>query len=371
MKIYLNHLDNNRFHSVYQELVRNSANEYITPLKKESYNRKFGFGVGKFIVNLIKLPTFNFVPRGDYDIIHSCQSISISDKPYVIDFEHISALGGWNQKRIESKIFKSVLKMALESDRCKKIIPWTDASAKSLGYFIESEKIRKKIEVVYPAISYKKHIKKENMKKFIFLFVAYNFFRKGGEEALKAFEIVSKTYKNAEFWIISNIDKKILNTKNEKVICFGLKEKEDILKNYYPKADCFLYPSYNDSFGMVFLEAMSFGIPIITIDDFPTKEIVENGKNGFVIDGYKKRWYDNKYMTRDGSNKWENVSSWRTEEEKSRIVAQLCEKMIFLMKNKAIQREIFLNNIKKIAEGKFSVKNRNEHISRIYRYAII
>src|SRR5262249_4981418 len=48
--------------------------------------------------------------------------------------------------------------------------------------------------------------------------------------------------------------------------------------------DVFLMPTYWDSFGMVFLEAVSFGLPIIATTLYTLPEMVENGKSGVLIE---------------------------------------------------------------------------------------
>ena len=56
----------------------------------------------------------------------------------------------------------------------------------------------------------------------------------------------------------------------------------------YEKTDIFVYPGYTDTFGFSILEAMSFGIPIVTLDGFARKEIVEDGKTGFLVNNIKE-----------------------------------------------------------------------------------
>ena len=56
------------------------------------------------------------------------------------------------------------------------------------------------------------------------------------------------------------------------------------LKNYYRAADVFVLMTVGDVWGLVVNEAMACGLPIITTDKCVAgRELVENGKNGFVI----------------------------------------------------------------------------------------
>lgn len=66
-------------------------------------------------------------------------------------------------------------------------------------------------------------------------------------------------------------------------------EKENLLKN----ADIFLLPSYTEAMPMSILEAMGYGLPIVTTNVGGIPQLVEDGKNGYMtepgnIDGFVK-----------------------------------------------------------------------------------
>lgn len=72
-----------------------------------------------------------------------------------------------------------------------------------------------------------------------------------------------------------------LGLKNQ-VSFVGSKAHED-LSYIYNQADIFALPSYGDSFGQVFTEAMACGLPIIAARSGGVQEFVENGVNGFLV----------------------------------------------------------------------------------------
>ena len=51
------------------------------------------------------------------------------------------------------------------------------------------------------------------------------------------------------------------------------------------ESDIFVFPTYyaNETFGLVNIEAMQFGLPIITCDEGAISDIVNNNVNGFII----------------------------------------------------------------------------------------
>jgi glycosyltransferase involved in cell wall biosynthesis len=62
----------------------------------------------------------------------------------------------------------------------------------------------------------------------------------------------------------------------------GVKTGED-LASEYAGADVFVLPSVEDGFGLVTLEAMSAGLPVVVSDHAGSAEVVQDGVNGFVV----------------------------------------------------------------------------------------
>ena len=56
------------------------------------------------------------------------------------------------------------------------------------------------------------------------------------------------------------------------------------LLNIYDKNGIFIYPSLFDGFGKVFLEAMARGLCVITTRTGGMRDIIRDGKNGFLVD---------------------------------------------------------------------------------------
>lgn len=60
---------------------------------------------------------------------------------------------------------------------------------------------------------------------------------------------------------------------------FG-KEKNEIIKN----TDLLIYPTLNDAWGLVILEAMQLGIPVIASNEGAIPEIIDDGHTGYLVD---------------------------------------------------------------------------------------
>lgn len=84
-----------------------------------------------------------------------------------------------------------------------------------------------------------------------------------------------------------------LNKLSENVIYLG-KVEQKYLSKVYQSSDVYVLPTQYDIFGMVYLEAMYFGIPIITTMCGGAATLIENGKNGFI-------------KTLDNTSEWSNI----------------------------------------------------------------
>jgi glycosyltransferase involved in cell wall biosynthesis len=300
----------------------------------------------------ISIPNVHLSPKENYDLIHCAHCLSKNlDKPWVADIEGI-----W-QFYIENKTekVKKKVKEILLRENCKKIMPWTQATAKEI--IKEFPEIKSKIEIVYPAVPLPKY-KKIKHNEINLLFVARYFYAKGGLETLEAFDYLTKKYNNVNALFVSQVPKDFLKKyeNNKKIKFYNLMPQDKLVKEIYPKADIFVYPGYSDSFGFALLEAMSFGLPIVTVDAFARKEIVEDGKNGFVIDKPKIEWDKDKPVIK--------------EKDRQRLIRNIIKKTSLLIENKKLRERIGKAGFKQVSQGKFSIKERNKKLRRIYKEAL-
>ena len=128
------------------------------------------------------------------------------------------------------------------------------------------------------------------------LFVGRNFVRKGGPLVVQAFTILRKKYlPEAELYLAGPAEADILAALREKEIVpeeadwQGIHLLGDVrpeeLSEYYNLCDVFCMPSYFEAYGLVFAEALVYGLPCIGRDKFAMPEFIEDGCTGRLFSG--------------------------------------------------------------------------------------
>ena len=75
---------------------------------------------------------------------------------------------------------------------------------------------------------------------------------------------------------------KQLNLKH--TILYAGKVRREEIANYYALFDVFVLPSVTDGFGLVLVEAMGLGVPVVGTRFEGIIDVLENGKNGLLFD---------------------------------------------------------------------------------------
>ena len=55
------------------------------------------------------------------------------------------------------------------------------------------------------------------------------------------------------------------------------------MEDWYKSAHLYLHTAWYEPFGLVFLEAMAAGIPVVSLNGKGNTDILEDGKTGFVL----------------------------------------------------------------------------------------
>lgn len=167
-------------------------------------------------------------------------------------------------------------------------------------------------------------------------------------------EITGKTFRHL---IIG--DGPLKKELQEKIDSLGLKEnvyligkvENSKIKNYQAAADLFLFTSKSETQGIVLLEAMAVGTPVVAVDATGVCDIVENGKNGYLTAENSTSWAEHivylmeKRDLRESMGKEAKKTAWQYSEvavaEKAELFYLNCKR------NVKVEQKVFLPFLKR------------------------
>jgi glycosyltransferase involved in cell wall biosynthesis len=163
-----------------------------------------------------------------------------------------------------------------------------------------------KLDVVYPGFPSPPPVDRRGRETFTFLFVGTDFERKGGFEVVEAFAEVAERRPEARLMLVcpdpslSNPDRAIHSwvapARKQRVLA-RLQEMERagkavrrpllpqpaLFAEAYPAADAFVMPSHAEGFGFTNVEALSFGLPVVSSTVGAIPETVDSGRTGLLV----------------------------------------------------------------------------------------
>jgi glycosyltransferase involved in cell wall biosynthesis len=361
------------YHSVYDELINYPPEgvEFTIP-RLTSSNRKAPFDELKRRIYLKYLhmtnqPNVILINPQHADVIHSCGGIiPLNQKePWVMDVEHAASFVGFQAGRLE-KVHGKIEKL-LARKACRKILPWTNAGLMSLRNALDTKSFEDRMEVVYPAMHLPEKLQKQKSETGAtrMLFVSVRFFTKGGMEVLQAYDALRDSL-DIELTVVSEVPAALKKKYPEVEFHEPSIPRQRLLDEFYTRADVFVLPSYMDTYGMVYLEAMAYEMPVIGSNCFAIPELIEGA--GLAVDVSSISWYGKDYLFAWKS--WEEFCAAMETREKPDIVMDLTRKMKTMIEDSAMRQRMAREGRAKLEPGgKLSIETRNKAMKRIYEEA--
>lgn len=113
------------------------------------------------------------------------------------------------------------------------------------------------------------------------LFVGRDFVRKGGEMTFKAFIELKKKMADVELYVAGPANNPYPQG-TEGYHYMGDCSHEE-LSALFNKCDIFVMPSYFEAYGLVFIEALTYGLPCIGRNVYEMPYFIEDGKTGLLL----------------------------------------------------------------------------------------
>jgi glycosyltransferase involved in cell wall biosynthesis len=184
---------------------------------------------------------------------------------------------------------KRMLLTPLKGQRLRSIVVWTKWAKYG---FLEDGFSEDMIHVIPPPMPLNRP-KEENEGRTI-LFLGRDFERKGGRIALQILSELSRDFDLQMLYVgpikDSGLRRMLLETRRLKH--YPNPSDETLYGEIYPAADIFFLPTSAEAFGLSILEAMSYGIPVVSSNLPPIAEICGESSGCFLsapnhIDGYR------------------------------------------------------------------------------------
>jgi len=336
------------------------------------------FGDNFFVKHILSVAQefffYNKEAEENIDVLHFVQFITkkIPLKPYVIDFEHIAGLANFVKldRASERKIFNF-----LNNPQCHGIIPITYAARKSFEDLFPDlyREVAYKTEVIYPALpNYCALCKNQadyyyvnpHPEIFKLLFIGNDVYRKGLHELLSAFKKLETKYNDIELYIISNAPKQLKrNYSSERIRYFDpVFSQQDIIKEFFMACDLFVMPTHCDTFGMVILNSLACGTPVITTEQFAAPEIIKSERNGLFVQSNRFLLNETLFPSRKAT------MTYITDTVETLLVNDLVEKIEYLYLRRDLLSKMGMEAVKDFEPtSKFSIDVRNEKLGKIYK----
>lgn len=243
---------------------------------------------------------FNNNPEENLYFTYGC--LVITNKPYCTYIETGLALYNYDLGIAKNPIAKFLVSFLATRKNCKKLVFFSEASKKSFYSTIRYTKktqdvLLKKSVVIYPPAIEKRDSLPKIFNGTIKLLFPGTFYIKGGTEVVHAYEKLRENHKNITLTIITAVHmlrpedvQHIKATNGITLLDAKLTEQEMI--DIYTSHDILLLPTYREGFGVVLIEALAYGMPLIITDQYATKEMIGDDSNGFVYPNHPLKDYD-------------------------------------------------------------------------------
>jgi glycosyltransferase involved in cell wall biosynthesis len=323
--------------------------------------------VGLAAFQWLGVPKIKAIRAPSATLIHSAQDPLMTRRPWVVEVEDVSAFFWYRRRILEKHSARWVVETALASRSCRAILPWSEASKRSLLHGLDCSRFGHKIRVVYPCIAPRNRATPRHGR-IKLLFVGSTFFTKGGIETLRAFYGLKEP--RAELVIVAPVPPEIARGFADDpriTVCAGISDDE--LDYHYRTASGFVLPVHTDTFGFVFLEAMAHGIPCISTNLFAVPEIVRHEVTGLTVEA-ENPYFDARGLPRfDPPMQADHELVRLVQTPSAEYVERLRAAMARLVSDSTLRTRLSDAAYEEVRVGRFSRARRQAGLAEVYRDA--
>lgn len=274
---------------------------------------------GKSVTHFHKIPILNFprwlrpvsfalfarraIADGKFDLVHSHERLYAFDLLTHHGLPHATWVAKVRNKRpsLFDRAVCHIEKAGIMNPGKPLILPVSSMGKNELQALFPIPDNR--LQVIHPGITVKRYLEPDPAQcrheirqrhalqpdDVVALFVGMNFDLKGLDrimQSIAAFTGQGNRHPALKLLVVGNGDfKKYAKLSRdlgiEKRVVFA--GERQAVERYFLASDFFALMSHMDSFGIVVLEAMASGLPVIISDTVGARDVVEPGKTGFII----------------------------------------------------------------------------------------
>lgn len=236
------------------------------------------------------------------DLIFTYGTLVLTRKPYCTYIETGHALYNYDVSITRNRLARFLVGFLATRKNCKRLIFLSEAGRRSFFATVPyppkiKNELEKKCMVIYPIPIEKKEASPKRFTGKLRLLFPGTFYIKGGVEVINAYEKLRLAYPEVSLTVVTAVhmlrasDHERMETiPGLSLVDARLNEEEMIA--LYQNHDIFVLPTYREGFGLVLIEALAYGLPLIITDQYATAEMAREDSNAFIYPNHPFKDYD-------------------------------------------------------------------------------
>ncbi|HWH08007.1 MAG TPA: glycosyltransferase family 4 protein, partial [Candidatus Thermoplasmatota archaeon] len=319
---------------------------------------RFAFWKARGLAHALGAPAFDWLPReaAAGRPVLSAQALPLHRGPWALDLDVVSALVGYRNRLLHRVPTRAWLRRRVLRPDCRAVTYWSDAARRGgEAYFGPGSEAK---SLLLPPAVRERPLRRHTgaADEVHLVYVARRFDHKGGQEALDAALRVLEAHPRATATFVTRLppgqawpDHPRLRLRSDL--------PADELEALWAKADVFLYATRQEIFGLVVLEALAHGVPVVALDEFAIPEMARDGQEGLLVRGFEARWHDERMVP---VRSFDEATRLMRPGERERVVADLARAADTLVRDPGLRRRLGESAWRRAREGPFSPPAQRE-----------
>jgi glycosyltransferase involved in cell wall biosynthesis len=307
-------------------------------------------------------------------LLFLANNLCFADVPWVLEIDYPWDVIGTNVRHLTK--FESVIERQLASEKCRKVMFFTNfgrhVSIEGMRWEHLSDKM-----VVLPRAVHSKRFTRPQKRRIRILFLGSanlsgEFAIRGGWDVLDVFSRIAKYREDVELILRSDVPRKAklefsstFRTGRVRLLERPLSNQQ--LSMLFVSSDIFLFPCHYNNW-LTILEAMSFGLPVVSLGVPGADEFIADGETGYLVREHGTI-----------SSQYKGIPIPVTARKLSRkpegglrsdVITELETKLLKLVDNDGLRTR--MGNVAKMSidSGKHSIYHRNEVLKSVFDQSV-